>query len=84
MADYVGSKITSKRIFHHVFDDTAIDIIKYDEDLYMWIQYGPTEAGVDITFTKQYTKEQVIKMICFLKPCGNIPAIELFTKFDKS
>jgi hypothetical protein len=78
-----GTKITCERVFYHYLDDTAIRIIKLGSDTYVWIQYGPTEGGLSVDVMKQYTRDEVIAMVEFLEPCGNIPAIELFNKFDK-
>lgn len=76
------SKITTERVFQHTLDDVAIKIVKLDEETYVWIQYGPTEGGLSVEKTKTYTKSEIKSMMDFMEPCGNIPASELFEKFD--
>lgn len=78
----MGSKISLERVFQHNLDDTAIKIIKLDEDTYVWVEYGPTEGGLSVDKTETYTKDEIKAMMEFMQPCGNIPATELFEKFD--
>lgn len=79
-ADYVGFKC--ERVFTHVLDSTVVKIIYLGYDTFVWLQFGPTEGGPNVEVMKQYTKEEVKKMVEHLQPYNNeITALDLFEKF---
>lgn len=80
MADFIGYK--HDLIFTHVLDDIVVKILKLDDDTFVWLQYGPTELGLDVNVMMQYDLEQVRKMVEHLEPyTKNISALDLFEKF---
>ena len=78
--------IKHKKVLSFTEDDTAIDIIKLpkcgDDQLYVWIQYGPTEGGLDIEKLKIYIKEDIEKMIQFMETGTNLSPSELFNMYN--
>lgn len=74
--------IKNELIFNHIVDDTAIKIIHLGDDLFVWIQYGPTEGGLAVDMVKSYTESEIRNIIeNFPSYTNNISALDVFNKF---
>jgi len=80
MAEFIGYK--NKLTFEHILDGVVVNILKLDDNTFVWLQYSEGELGLDVNVMMQYDLEQVRKMVEHLEPyTKDITALDLFEKF---